>query len=1052
MAETAKTKKPTGLTLKRKANKFKATWKIADKNYGAGQTMQIKRGGGWEKISVGKKDKSKEFTVSASDFYPNTKTVKGKTVNKKKLKTVSFRVKGTRKNYTKKVKGNDVTVKMTESDWSKKEIKISAPKVPKLTVSAGTWPQASFKWSVPDSGNTDLTWFTQVRYQSVLKKDSNVSTKNGADINWKNTVTGSTRYDTTNANASQMIPILEDSDILADGASYTRWFRARAEGPAGHSEWAYAKYIYANPLEPSITDYYVKVLQNKMTVTVTYDSPKQTSRPIKELEIQWKIETPGPNMSCPATENWTTAKTAKAKNETGGVPFEIDQTLNVDECLFLRVVATYADEVTRGAPVMAQAGSLTAPTITSITTDGDAFTADVTATNDSSVTDSFLVVRYYSEEDPDGFDIAIIPAGQTTVSGIQCPAWTSAPRFGVYAAVGSYVVTTRADGIDQYEVDAQMTSAVQTRGGAIPAAPENVDVNPTRIPGTVRVTWDWSWAEADSAELSWADHDDAWESTEEPNTYTITKLHAGAWNISGLETGVTWYVRVRLLTTIGDSVSYGAYSEIKKIDLSSAPLAPMLTLSSGVVTEDGEITASWSYSTTDGTKQAHATLAVVTYEDDEAVYTPIAETETAQSVTITSEDFEEGWTSGQSYALAVITTSASNRQSDAWSDPQSFVVAEPPTCTITETSLGTATVTTTDEEGTTVTETVTALQDMPLTVTVTGAGDTDVTRVVIERAAAYHVDRPDETDFNGFEGETIAIAEHTGDAPFAFTNDDLIVDHFDDGAAYRIIATVQDGLGQSAEDSVEFEVVWAEQATEPSATVTMDGTAAFLTPIANAEGNEDDVCDIYRLSVDRPQLIYEGATFGETYVDPFPTIGQYGGHRFVTRTANGDYIMDDPETGDSLAWHDTGEEDGDTLDVRYNLIDFAGGQVELTYNVGISNAWKKDFKETTYLGGSIQGDWNKAVSRTSTVSVTARADLDQELIQTMRRLADYPGICHVRTKDGSSYPADVQVSETYNYAEGIRTNEYQLSITRIDPEELDGMTLSEWQDIHEESE
>ena len=122
------------------------------------------------------------------------------------------------------------------------------------------------------------------------------------------------------------------------------------------------------------------------------------------------------------------------------------------------------------------------------------------------------------------------------------------------------------------------------------------------------MNWAWSWEDADSAELSWADHEDAWESTDEPTTYTITKLHAASWNISGLEVGTRWYVRVRLIKTVGDDQSYGAYSDIRSILLSSAPVTPVLDISSGVITIDGQATASWTYSSTDGSDQSFAEI------------------------------------------------------------------------------------------------------------------------------------------------------------------------------------------------------------------------------------------------------------------------------------------------------------------------------------------------------------------------------------------------------------------------------------------------------------
>ena len=70
-----KTTKPSGLTIKRSGGKYTCQWKIPSGGYGAGQTLQVNRGDGWEKITVGKTTTSKAFTVSKTDFYPNTKTV-----------------------------------------------------------------------------------------------------------------------------------------------------------------------------------------------------------------------------------------------------------------------------------------------------------------------------------------------------------------------------------------------------------------------------------------------------------------------------------------------------------------------------------------------------------------------------------------------------------------------------------------------------------------------------------------------------------------------------------------------------------------------------------------------------------------------------------------------------------------------------------------------------------------------------------------------------------------------------------------------------------------
>jgi hypothetical protein len=51
----------------------------------------------------------------------------------------------------------------------------------------------------------------------------------------------------------------------------------------------------------------------------------------------------------------------------------------------------------------------------------------------------------------------------------------------------------------------------------------------------------------------------------------------------------------------------------------------------------------------------------------------------------------------------------------------------------------------------------------------------------------------------------------------------------------------------------------------------------------------------------------------------------------------------------------------------------------------------------------------------------------------------------VRTVDGSSYTADVQVKDSYSYDNAGKITSFSLSITRVDTEELDGMTLAQWE-------
>ena len=277
----------------------------------------------------------------------------------------------------------------------------------------------------------------------------------------------------------------------------------------------------------------------------------------------------------------------------------------------------------------------------------------------------------------------------------------------------------------------------------------------------------------------------------------------------------------------------------------------------------------------------------------------------------------------------------------------------------------------------------------------------------------------------------------------SFDVDDLIKS-LDDGAKYRLVVTVQDGLGQTATISREFEVHWSHQALIPSATVTMDEEEliAIITPLAPAGVEEGDVADIYRLSIDKPELIVQGGVFGQAYVDPYPALGEMGGYRIVLRTKNGDYITKDNE----FAMVDSPELGVNPIEneEQLNIIDFEGRQIRFYWDTDYSNTWAKDFQETQYMGGSTQGDWNKAVSRSGTLSSQAITVLDQEMLQAVRRLAEHPGITHVRTADGSSYAADVQVSEDRVHDDQEMVVNYSLSITRIGNQGLDGMTLEQY--------
>lgn len=1006
----AATIKPSGISIVRDANlKFVISWKIADKDYGGGHQFRYrtwtseKKYSNWTESTMGASATTKTVTLTASNWFPAAK----------KPKLFYFEV---------EIRGKRATAQGKSYEWSAwtgKKWKLAVPKRPEFTTTLNESNETTFFWDA-EVDTKDVRPFADVEYQTILVKAC--KEKDGSKLKWRTTTLG---WATGTGTSSSQVTKTENTTLLAEN-SYTRWVRARARGARGASEWRYAKHVYARPHRATISKATATVRNNTTNVYVKWTAEQDAAHPIDETVAEYYIGTPGSGLAFPSGATPSVGATLRDTSGTDAANFLVDDTVGLDECLFVRVNTKHDSNTTTSAWKMVKAGKLTKPT-GDFNISWNSSTRKVSVsnlTNGSDVPDSKMALLYRGKGSQ--IVVGIIAHGDSSITNVLCPDdGVNNPQFGVYAFQGTSTETTRADNVKVYAVDANMKSAGYYKGGSVPAVPGNVNAAASGREGEVILTWDWSWEDANQAEISWSKNEFAWESTDEPSTYVVNSTHAAQWRVSGLEMGAVWYFRIRLLQTEENSTIYGEYSETQSVDLTSAPHTPVLSISAAVVQAGGELTASWEYEATDGTQQASAEICIATVDDTETVPisygTIVGNAMTAQHATIKTTE----WTLGETYYLCVRVTSESGAISP-WSDPVPVSVAEPISIDISDISLETKAIGD---------RSVLTLTEMPLTVTITGAGAGGITTLIIERADDYSMIRPDDSAKDGFSGETICFYRQTGEAEIGITQAELI-GLLDDGASYNLIATVEDGFGQSASETLYFEVHWDHQAGEPDATVTIEDNVAVITVTAPDNYAEGDTCDIYRLSVDKPQLIVKGGTFGIAYVDPYPALGENAGYRCVCITGNGDYITDENKP----AWVNV---IGELLDNKTGIIDFNGESIPIQYNVTHSASWKKDFKETKYLHGTVRGDWNPAVSRTGTINVTIPTK-DTERIQAMRRLADWSGICHVRSQDGSSYSADIQVSSNTSYRVAGKVEEFTLNVTRIEPETLDGLPYSEW--------
>ena len=991
------TKKPTGLKVERSGGAFTFSWTIRDADHGAGQSFEYKKTkkDSWHKVNVTEKQTSVTVNLTLAD-----------------VKYLSFRVRGKRSAY-KDGKKNSITPEMSAWALKKGAWVPSKPKAPALSfeltdVNAGTF---NIKYDADTSGRAVALY---VQWQTCVSKNSTNPPKSGWSTIGQQTGLSDVDRDLSYTEQTE--------DITATGL--VRWVRSRSTGNGGTTDWKYIRHAYSTPITPALKSATAKKVVSKSDTTITAKWTTQSTllRPVDEEAVQYMIATPDGN-ACnpPAGGTWSDAITVKPSGKADTVTAYVSAMTTTDQCMWVRIKATHDSRTQYSAAKRVITEKLAKPAIsTTVNFTTGVVTYSITKNTSCSVARHVLFWRK-----PDRPDVNIpvaVLANSTTSGTVTISGLIGATKscVGVYEFVGTN---------NGLSVNPIMTSNVATDSDINVSEPDAPTLEQLTN-DSVYVNFAWGWSGATSMDISYADNEYAWESNKQPTIYNVERTGATRWVIQDLEVGKVWYFRLRYRGLLDNEETLSDWSAPASIDLATTPETPSLVLNRGYVLPGGIVSCSWNYVNEDGAAQDSAQVCFATVEDDEVTYGDvIAHAGSEQNVSVSFADT----TAGEQYYLCCRVRAESGRQSD-WSAPVSVYVPEAPTVSI---------------GGTFLTNGVLESLDGSLQVSLSTDNAPGHYAVSIIRAFDYHIDRPDDSILDGYEGETIWTQSgyHEGGSAtisYTVTLSDL-VGALDDGAGYTIVATVSDDLGQTVTATQGFTVAWDTQPTMPIVAVNVDRLEDIsLITVTNDDPSTTDTFDIYRLSADQPELIVENGTFGTTYVDPYPALGKYGGHRIVEKSKYGDYITDEKQ----LAWADVGEADGDYLDELSMIIDADRVQIRLPYNIELSHRWSKDFVRTSYLGGSVQGDWNPAVLRDLTAKTVIVKNVDDDEYLSLRDLAAYAGPAHIRTPDGSSFACDIQVSEDAKYSDSKVT--YSLTIKAIDPQEPDGMTLAEWNALHPE--
>lgn len=1021
MAKKKVTAANTGLSASRSTNKFAVSWKHKAKNIKKQsiryRTYNGKKWSSWTTVTLSAKatSYSKSFSASAA------------------ITKIQFQT-------TVKADGR------TASAWASSSYtyEVSKPHAPSLTTTPDSPNRTTFAIT-SNAKADDHCWEYRLMYRTRLTAET------GATTGW--------------------------SGWAACGASYTytetdqykyREFQVKAVGPGGESGIVTGRhYIGSSPSSTwgtvtfsEQTSYY------HMLYTANVSGNAYT---VDTIVPQYYIGTPNASMQ-PPESGWTDANEynfAPGKSKYDMV-VTTESLLSDDQCLWARIKTIHDGIESKGAAKLVKAGSLIAPTATismgTPTTSG--FTVTITMDDWGTSVPGVYAEVYLEKRSSPG---QLIKIGEVA-NGQSSAAITSTENITSESGYAIYVRNISADG-------QSMTSPYYIYSTSMPNRPTDVTIEPTTTKGKVYVEWTNNWADATGAVIAWTDDRDNWMSNEEPETFEISERVTN-WFITGLETGKTWYFRVRAVKKSGDQETLSPWSEDTAIDLTSAPAIPVLYLSDTVITVDGMTTAYWSYVSTDGTDQISAAVVEGTI-DSQGAFIPgdvVGSTTSDQHIDIYAAD--AGWETGDVVYLALQTGSGSGGLSD-YSTPVQLAIAERPTVgTLTlpfdmgrtlkeyfisdgsgqvevthninslsrvlvdgvqvQATASGSTVTLTAEEGAEIEVRYSTnewvLRALPATFS-TSQQHLEAT-IIIERAEDYTMKRPNGKTTVGHAGETVYVGTMEN-GTVTITRESLI-GRLDDGAKYRVIITVTDEYGQSASSEWLFTVAWFHQAWIPEVNVTLDTDEyyATITPVSTSSYLTGDTADIYRLSEDGEELIYSGATFGEAYIDPYPAFGPSSGYKVVTITKDMDYITPDNEIAEAEALDYT------PLDPGSIVIDFGGDRVELPYNITLDNTWAKDFERTVYMNGSVIGDHNAGVTRDLSAGTVIARNVDEETAIKMRELANFAGTVHVRTPEGSSFEADVEVQGGRSHDSGLIS--YSLSIAKVDTTGFDAMTQAEW--------
>lgn len=604
-------------------------------------------------------------------------------------------------------------------------------------------------------------------------------------------------------------------------------------------------------------------------------------------------------------------------------------------------------------------------------------------------------------------------------------------------------VNSRIDYKTVYPFYASSWSDYSSNVSTVPAAPTKITGHNIDGPNSIYLYWTAiNGAKGYTVEYTVAKK--FFDRSSETQTLSVTNPQA---YVTQLESGQTWYFRVKATNDQGDS----GWSAVYAVILGVAPSAPTTWSEVATAVAGDTIRLYWVHNSEDGSTQQAADVQVALGDGEWQNMTPTYMSQNAgeasyleyETFLFTSDTLTDDSnanvvdSNSESIATAIYSAYAEGTtirwrvrtkgivaEKSPWSTERVVVVYGPPSVGL---------VVTDSEESE---SSVFTFASFPIYVKATAYPAT-------QRAVSWHISVTANGSYEALDTVGRRVIVTAGDEVYSEYVNSTDAENelskvlnagnidLENGQGYTITVKVGMSSGMTAESSQAITVNWTVDNFWPNAEIGIDQEAlcAYIRPYCvDEEENliENIVLSVYRRDYDgRFTEIATGIeNLGSTIVvDPHPAL-DYARYRIVgisTETGMiGYYDMPgEPvgETGIVIQWNeawsdfDMPSRDGDAVATRV----WAGSMLKLPYNIRVSESTAIDKNLVEYIGRSapvsyygtqlgVSGSWSSDIPA---------SDLDTRY--ALRRLQIWRGDAYVREPNGVGYWASVNVSFNKDY-------------------------------------